>query len=52
MADRVLFISWTNAVRGAEVRAVEAFNEAIWLVRADAAEGSDRELRRRVDGAE
>lgn len=31
MADRVLFISWTNPVRGAEERAVEAFNEAIGL---------------------
>ena len=31
MADRVLFISWTDAVRGAEERAVEAFNEAIGL---------------------
>jgi len=32
MADRVLFMSWTNPVRGAEERAVEAFNEAIGLL--------------------
>jgi hypothetical protein len=32
MADRVLFISWTNPVRGAEERAVETFNEAIGLL--------------------
>ena len=31
MADRMLFISWTFPVRGAEERAVEAFNEAIGL---------------------
>jgi len=31
MADRVLFISWSNPVRGAEERAVEAFNEALGL---------------------
>jgi hypothetical protein len=31
MADRILFISWTNPVRGAEERAVEAFNEGIGL---------------------
>ena len=32
MADRVLFISWSNPVRGSEERAVEAFNEAIGLL--------------------
>jgi hypothetical protein len=31
MADRVLFISWSLPVRGAEERAVEAFNEGIGL---------------------
>lgn len=31
MTGRVLFISWTNAVRGAEEQALEPFNEAIAL---------------------
>jgi hypothetical protein len=31
MADRVLFMSWSNPVRGAEERAVEAFTEALGL---------------------
>ena len=31
MADRLLFISWTNAVRGREQRALEVFNEAVGL---------------------
>ena len=31
MADRVLFISWTQAVRGAEKPALAAFNEAIGM---------------------
>jgi hypothetical protein len=32
MADRVLFIGWENPVRGAEERALEAFNEAMGLL--------------------
>jgi hypothetical protein len=32
MADRVLFIGWRIPVRGAEQRALEAFNEAIGLL--------------------
>jgi hypothetical protein len=32
MADRVLFIGWGNPVRGAEERALEAFNEAMGLL--------------------
>lgn len=32
MADRVLFIGWTHPVRGAEERALEAFNEALGLL--------------------
>ena len=31
MADRVLFVGWTEAARGAEERALEAFNEGIGL---------------------
>jgi hypothetical protein len=31
MADRVLFISWGETVRGREERALESFNEAIGL---------------------
>ena len=31
MADRMLFISWTFPVRGAEQRALEAFNEGLGL---------------------
>jgi hypothetical protein len=32
MADRVLFIGWANPVRGAEERALEAFNDALGLL--------------------
>lgn len=32
MADRMLFISWGEAVRGREGRAIEVFNEAIGLL--------------------
>jgi hypothetical protein len=32
MADRVLFIGWGNPVRGAEERALEAFNDALGLL--------------------
>lgn len=32
MADRVLFIGWGTPVRGAEERAIEAFNEALGLL--------------------
>jgi hypothetical protein len=32
MADRVLFIGWGTPVRGAEQRALEAFNEAMGLL--------------------
>jgi hypothetical protein len=32
MADRVLFISWGQTVRGAEERALEVFNEAVGLL--------------------
>ena len=31
MADRVLFISWGNPVRGREERALEVFNESMGL---------------------
>lgn len=31
MADRVLFISWTQPVRGREERGLEVFNEAMGL---------------------
>jgi hypothetical protein len=31
MADRVLMISWGNAVRGREERSLEVFNEAVGL---------------------
>ena len=32
MADRLLFISWTEAVRGAEERALEVFNDAMGIL--------------------
>ena len=32
MADRVLFISWGDPVRGKEDRAIEVFNDAIGIV--------------------
>ncbi|MGZ4223778.1 MAG: hypothetical protein ACXVH3_22620 [Solirubrobacteraceae bacterium] len=32
MADRLLFIGWGSPVRGAEQRALEAFNEAMGLL--------------------
>ena len=32
MADRVLFISWGQTVRGAEERALEVFNDALGLL--------------------
>jgi hypothetical protein len=32
MADRVLFIGWNQPSRGAEERAIEAFNEAVGLM--------------------
>ena len=32
MADRVLFIGWDTPVRGAEQRALDAFNEAMGLL--------------------
>jgi hypothetical protein len=32
MADRVLFISWGQTVRGAEERALEVFNDALGLM--------------------
>ena len=32
MADRVLFISWGQTVRGAEERALEVFNEALGIL--------------------
>jgi hypothetical protein len=32
MADRVLFISWGQTVRGAEERALEVFNDAMGLL--------------------
>jgi hypothetical protein len=32
MPDRVLFIGWGTPVRGAEERAIEAFNEAMGLL--------------------
>jgi hypothetical protein len=31
MADRVLFVSWGNPVRGREERSLEVFNEAVGL---------------------
>jgi hypothetical protein len=31
MADSVLFIGWSNAARGREERALEAFNDAVGL---------------------
>jgi hypothetical protein len=31
MADRVLFISWGESVRGSEERGIEVFNEALGL---------------------
>ena len=31
MADHVLFVSWGNPVRGAEERALEAFNDTLGL---------------------
>jgi hypothetical protein len=32
MADRVLFVGWDEVARGAEERALEAFNEALGLL--------------------
>jgi hypothetical protein len=32
MADRVLFISWGEVVRGSEERAIEVFNEALGIL--------------------
>jgi hypothetical protein len=32
MADRVLFISWGEAVRGREARGLEVFNEAMGML--------------------
>jgi len=32
MADRMLFMGWTHPVRGAEERALEAFNEGMGLL--------------------
>ena len=32
MADRILYISWDNPVRGSEERAIEAFNDALGLL--------------------
>ena len=32
MADRVLFISWGQTVRGAEERSLEVFNEALGIL--------------------
>ena len=32
MADRVLFVSWGETVRGREERALEVFNEAVGLM--------------------
>ena len=32
MADRVLFISWGQVVRGAEERSIEVFNDALGLL--------------------
>jgi hypothetical protein len=32
MADRVLFISWGESVRGAEERGLEVFNEALGIL--------------------
>jgi hypothetical protein len=32
MADRMLFIGWSNPVRGLEDRAIEAFNEGLGLL--------------------
>jgi hypothetical protein len=32
MADRMLFIGWGNPVRGAEVQAIESFNDALGLL--------------------
>jgi hypothetical protein len=32
MADRVLFVSWGQTVRGAEERALEVFNEALGIL--------------------
>jgi hypothetical protein len=32
MADRVLFVGWDEAARGAEERALEVFNEALGLL--------------------
>lgn len=32
MADRVLFISWGQVVRGAEERSLEVFNEALGIL--------------------
>jgi hypothetical protein len=32
MADRVLFISWGQTVRGAEERAIEVFNDALGIL--------------------
>jgi hypothetical protein len=31
MADRVLFVGWSNPVRGREERALEVFNESVGL---------------------
>jgi len=32
MADRVLFLSWGQVVRGAEERSIEVFNEALGIL--------------------
>jgi hypothetical protein len=32
MADRVLFVSWGQTVRGAEERAIEVFNDALGIL--------------------
>jgi hypothetical protein len=40
MADRVLFLSWAEPVRGKEERAIEVFNEALGILGRKQAEGS------------
>ena len=40
MADRVLFIGWGEAVRGAEERALESFNDAMGMLGRKQQEGA------------
>ena len=42
MADRILFISWAEPVRGREERGLEVFNDALGFSGAGAVRGASR----------